>query len=163
MKRQVDWVKICLLFIVFSSSFYAIKGKFNLPDFGVATSAVSIPEPDEKSKKAVQPLVDIRSKNLSASRVLGDYLASYAWILENGKREKWSSTSIAKNLELGGEHLQAMKSKVGALPGFSKAINDSLDNLWGERDRQISKEQAAKDIYACGWALRISSGVNSGN
>lgn len=156
--RQIDWAKVLLLILVVVCGGYVAKSKLDVAFSGLdgdsPAAIVSIPEPNDDAKLAVQPLSDIRSINTRAADTLSEYLAAYAWVIENSaQRDTWSSNVIAINIQMGAGHLEKLKLEVGMLSGSGVALNESLDNLWGEKARQLTSKEAASGIYACAWAL----------
>lgn len=157
MRPQVDWTKVLLLLVVLAGGGYALRDRIELPDLPAWTpvGVVEIPELNAEERQAVSPLAAIRANNPRAAKLLSEYLAASAWIVEHSDRAHWSSSSIAKSLETGGEHLAAMQAEAGTLPGFSAALNKSLDNLWGDEAAQLTKTKAARGVYACASGLQI--------
>ena len=117
MSRQIDWTKICLLLIVILGGGYAAKEKLGLefPELNLDSpgSAVSIPDPIEELKSAVQPLVTARATNPRAAKVVSDFLASYAFVIENSDvRDNYNSSALMRNIESGLESLFVLQKEV---------------------------------------------------
>ena len=155
MNQQLDWRKIGLLFVAVVGSGYAVTSKLNftLPEMPTP-SAVPIPTPSANYKSAVQPLVTAKATNLRAAAVVGDFLASYAFILENSEvHDSYNSSALTHNIEDGLESMFVLQKEVGDVD-IGDALNQSLQTIWGDQTRQLTKEEASKGIYACAWALR---------
>lgn len=159
MSRQIDWTKICLLLIVILGGGYAAKEKLGLefPELNLDSpgSAVSIPDPSEELKSAVQPLVTARATNPRAAKVVSDFLASYAFVIENSDvRDNYNSSALMRNIESGLESLFVLQKEVGDID-IGDALNESLQAIWGDRTKQLTKAEAANGIYACAWGLQV--------
>jgi len=157
MKQQIDWGKVLLLLIVLIGGGYVAKDKLGIkfPLLTSDTSKVPIPDPDPECRAAVQPLVAVKSTNPRAAAVLSDFLASYAWVIEhNDQRNTYNSSSLMKNIESGLESLFALQAEVGDID-IGDPLNKSLQEIWGDETRVLTKADAARGIYACAWGLQI--------
>lgn len=157
MRQQVDWAKVALLLVLLGGGGYVAMNKLGikLPELGggVADFSIPIPTPDAESKRAVKPLVTARATNPKAAKVVGDFLASYAFVIENNEqRNSYNSSDLMRNIESGLESLFILQREVGDID-VSDALNQSLQTIWGDQTKQIDKNEAAKGIYACAWGL----------
>ena len=159
MNRQVDWGKVFLLIVVIAGIGYAAKSKLGIRLATVRTSqvgvAVKIPEPRDNHRAAVQPLVVAGKTNPAAAAVIRDFLASYAFVLEHDEfNESYDSSQLMRNIETGLELLVVLQREVGDID-IGPALNKSLQTIWGDETKTITKAVAAEGIYACAWGLQL--------
>ena len=160
MRQQVDWSKVTLLLVLLVGGGYVAMNKLGikLPELGGGVAAdfsIPIPTPVAESKRAVQPLVTARATNPKAAKVVGDFLASYAFVIENNEqRNSYNSSDLMRNIESGLESLFILQREVGDID-VGPALNKSLQTIWGDETKTITKAVAAEGIYACAWGLQL--------
>ena len=157
MKREVDWMKLCLLCVVIVGTACAATDRLNLslPSFVPTTRVIEIPEPDSKRKDAVRPLVAVRDTNPQAAEVVSQFLAACAFVVSNNDRlDVYDSSALMRTIENGLESIVVLQDEVGDID-IGAALNKSLQQLWRDETRQLSTDDAAKGLYACAWALAV--------
>ena len=146
--QQIDPRKVAVLVAVIAGGGYLLRGKLPQPD----TAGRPIPIPASDDRRAVQPLADVAASNSKAAKVLSAYLADFAWLVQHGTQQQYTTGELEAQLDAGARHLLALKQEVGA-SSFAPAINSALNALWGSTSKRISKAEAATSIYALAWAL----------
>ena len=59
-----------------------------------------------------------------------------------------------RNIESGLESLFILQREVGDID-VGPALNKSLQTIWGDETKTITKAVAAEGIYACAWGLQL--------
>ena len=149
--QQVDWTKVSLLMLVIAGAGYMAKDSVTLPE--MAEPPRSIPAPNAANRQAVQQLEAAKLHNPRAARLLGQFFADFAWLIEHGEKATYTTGELELQLNEGGRRLLAMKSEVGE-SNLSPAINSALNAMWGSSTSQIAKHEASQVIYAMAWAMR---------
>ncbi len=150
-RRVADWLKVALLLGIAAAASRDKLAAIALPVFGV--QVVSIPIPSDEMQRHVAPLHRARSTNPDAAAVVSDFLAAYAWLLEHDDtRQGYNSSALARNIESGLESLAAIRAEVGDID-LGPALNESLQAIWGDENRQLTKAEASAGVFACAWSL----------
>lgn len=150
-RRQLDWLKVGLVLLMVATAARDKIASLTLPS--IRPSVVSVPEPSQEMKRSVEPLSRIKSSNPAAAKVVGDFLAAYAWLIENDDtRTDYDSSSLAVNIERGLESIAAIQTEVGDID-LGPPLNESLVAMWGEENRRLQKDEAANAVFACAWSL----------
>lgn len=149
--RRTDWLKVALLVAVGAVASRDELAAIALPVF--SRSVVSAPVPSMELQQAVSPLVRVRSTNPAAAKVVGDFLAAFAWLLANDDAvHEYNSSALARNIERGLETMATIRDEVGDID-LGPALNESLQSIWGDETRQLTKDEAVGGVYACAWGL----------
>lgn len=149
-KSKIDPVKLLLLVVVLVVGSWAARDNLNFDTAPKQT--IEIQEPASELKTAVQPLVKIKANNPRMAEHTSRFLAAYAWLISHGDIERLNSEQVSRQLERGATQVYFIEEET--LDGFSDAINNSLDNLWGVENRSLTKDEVAEAIYAAAWALQ---------
>ena len=154
MASRIDFTKLALLLTAAAAAAVAARGHLSGLPAPPAGGVVTIPAQSPENRQAAAPLAAVRTQNPAAAAALADLLAALAWLVQQGPQETYTAGEVARLIERAGESLLALRDETGSLPGYSAAVNKTLDNLWGADDRQLSRQAAAGGIYAAAAALK---------